>query len=59
MLRILIVLVSGFVLGTTVGIVIGWAAAPAMIWAARKDLPDPATNPDAVGTTGTLLTDHW
>jgi uncharacterized membrane protein len=49
-----IVIVAGFVIGMMVGIFIGWSAAPAVVWRAGKDLPQPLPTPDAVGMAGGL-----
>jgi hypothetical protein len=47
---------AAFVLGLMVGILLGWAAAPAMVWQAPEEQPEgaEAPKPQAVGLLGAL-----
>jgi hypothetical protein len=49
-----IVFAAAFVLGVMTGIVIGWSAAPAVIWRAPKTPPEEPVAPAAVGIPARL-----
>jgi hypothetical protein len=46
--------VAAFLLGLMVGIVVGWSAAPAVVWGVPDEAPEPGLAPKAVGMTGGL-----
>jgi len=48
------VFVVGFVLGVMAGIMIGWAAAPAVVWRSPKEASRAAHLPDAVEMIGQM-----
>jgi hypothetical protein len=47
-----IIFMSGLAFGLILGIILGWSAAPASIWAGDEGRPEEPSGPDFVGMSG-------